>query len=73
MNLIHHAQSFLHTRVVTLLTGSILILALWPLPASPASVLDGQVRIHDPSTIMLCDGKYYTYGTGGTPLVSDDG
>ena len=22
---------------------------------------------------MLCDGKYYTYGTGGTTLVSDDG
>jgi len=35
--------------------------------------LDGQIAIHDPSTIMLCDGKYYTYGTGGSPLVSDDG
>lgn len=35
--------------------------------------LDGQVQIHDPSTIVVCDGKYYTYGTGGTPLVSDDG
>ncbi|OHB64506.1 MAG: glycoside hydrolase [Planctomycetes bacterium RBG_13_60_9] len=44
--------------------------AIW---ASPAFALDGQVRIHDPSTIMLCDGKWYTYGTGGTPLVSDDG
>ncbi|MGQ9635495.1 MAG: arabinan endo-1,5-alpha-L-arabinosidase, partial [Bryobacteraceae bacterium] len=35
--------------------------------------LDGQIRIHDPSTIMFCNGKYYTYGTGGTALVSDDG
>jgi arabinan endo-1,5-alpha-L-arabinosidase len=35
--------------------------------------LDGQVGIHDPSTIVQCDGKYYTYGTGGTGLVSDDG
>jgi arabinan endo-1,5-alpha-L-arabinosidase len=35
--------------------------------------LDGQIGIHDPSTIILCDGKYYTYGTGGSPLVSDDG
>ncbi len=35
--------------------------------------LDGQVGIHDPSTIVVCDGKYYTYGTGGTSLVSDDG
>src|SRR6476660_4510976 len=35
--------------------------------------LDGQVQIHDPSTIIQCDGKYYTYGTGGSSLVSDDG
>jgi arabinan endo-1,5-alpha-L-arabinosidase len=35
--------------------------------------LDGQVQIHDPSTVILCDGKYYTFGTGGTALVSDDG
>jgi arabinan endo-1,5-alpha-L-arabinosidase len=41
--------------------------------ASLAFGLDGQVGIHDPSTIMLCSGRYYTYGTGGTSLVSDDG
>ena len=35
--------------------------------------LDGQVGIHDPSTIVRCDGKYYTYGTGGSSLTSDDG
>jgi arabinan endo-1,5-alpha-L-arabinosidase len=35
--------------------------------------LDGQIQIHDPSTIVRCDGKYYTYGTGGSCLVSDDG
>ena len=35
--------------------------------------LDGQIGIHDPSTVIFCDGKYYTYGTGGTSLVSDDG
>ncbi|NLW84668.1 MAG: family 43 glycosylhydrolase [Phycisphaerae bacterium] len=40
---------------------------------TPALALEGQVGIHDPSTIMKCDGKYYTYGTGGTALVSDDG
>ena len=38
-----------------------------------ALALDGKVGIHDPSTIVLCDGKFYTYGTGGTSLVSDDG
>ena len=41
--------------------------------AAPALALDGQVGIHDPSTVMVCDGKYYTFGTGGTALVSDDG
>ena len=41
--------------------------------ASSVFALDGQIGIHDPSTVILCDGKYYTYGTGGTPLVSDDG
>jgi len=41
--------------------------------ASLALALDGQPGIHDPSTIVLCNGKYYTYGTGGGSLVSDDG
>src|SRR4051812_35612583 len=40
---------------------------------SPVMALDGQIGIHDPSTILFCDGKYYTYGTGGTSLVSEDG
>lgn len=35
--------------------------------------LDGQIGIHDPSTIAQSNGKFYTYGTGGTSLVSDDG
>ncbi|HSP67292.1 MAG TPA: family 43 glycosylhydrolase [Bryobacteraceae bacterium] len=35
--------------------------------------LDGDVGIHDPSTIVVAGGKFYTYGTGGTSLVSDDG
>ena len=33
----------------------------------------GQPYIHDPSTIAECDGKYYTFGTGGGGLISDDG
>ena len=33
----------------------------------------GAPYIHDPSTIMECDGKYYTFGTGGGGLISDDG
>ena len=33
--------------------------------ASLVFALDGQIGIHDPSTIVLCNGKFYTYGTGG--------
>jgi arabinan endo-1,5-alpha-L-arabinosidase len=33
----------------------------------------GKPFIHDPSTIMVCDGKYYTFGTGGGGLISEDG
>ena len=33
----------------------------------------GEPYIHDPSTIMECDGKYYTFGTGGGGLISEDG
>ncbi len=49
---------------ISLALGSITSIAL---------ALDGQIGIHDPSTIVQCNGKYYTYGTGGTSLVSDDG
>ena len=43
--------------------------------ASPVIALEGDPGIHDPSTIMVHQGKFYTYGTGaGLPiLVSDDG
>ena len=62
-----HTLAFLHVRPIMLLMGSV---AIW---APPVFALDGQIQIHDPSTIALCDGKFYTYGTGGTTLVSDDG
>jgi arabinan endo-1,5-alpha-L-arabinosidase len=39
----------------------------------PAFALDGEPYIHDPSTVVFCDGKYYTYGTGGGGLMSEDG
>lgn len=47
----------------------VLLMALSP----AALALDGQVQIHDPSTLVRHGGKFYTYGTGGTTLVSDDG
>jgi len=33
----------------------------------------GKPFIHDPSTVTECDGKYYTFGTGGGGLISKDG
>ncbi len=33
----------------------------------------GSPFIHDPSTIMEDNGKYYTFGTGGGGLISEDG
>lgn len=51
------------------LAGALLLSSLTPL----AFALDGEFRIHDPSTIVLSGGKFYTYGTGGSSLVSDDG
>jgi arabinan endo-1,5-alpha-L-arabinosidase len=33
----------------------------------------GRPFIHDPSTIVECDGKYYTFGTGQGGLISEDG
>ncbi len=41
---------------------------------SPAlAQLAGEPYIHDPSTVIQSDGKYYTFGTGGGGLISDDG
>jgi arabinan endo-1,5-alpha-L-arabinosidase len=43
--------------------------------AAPVFALDGEVQVHDPSTIATEGGRYYTYGTGGgiPVLSSDDG
>jgi arabinan endo-1,5-alpha-L-arabinosidase len=41
----------------------------------PALALDGQPGMHDPSTVIMQDGKFYVYATGGgLPIaISDDG
>ena len=41
--------------------------------ATAAQAQIGEPYIHDPSTLAECDGKYYTFGTGGGGLISDDG
>jgi arabinan endo-1,5-alpha-L-arabinosidase len=51
------------------------ITAVAVLLASPLTALDGDPGIHDPSTVVVHDGKFYSYGTGsGLPMsLSDDG
>jgi len=43
--------------------------------AAPVLALDGQPGLHDPSTVITENGKYYVYATGnGLPVsISDDG
>jgi arabinan endo-1,5-alpha-L-arabinosidase len=67
MKPIRRTRSFLVAGIIMLLMAFI---AVW---AAAPFALDGVVQIHDPSTIMQCDGKFYTYGTGSGALVSDDG
>jgi arabinan endo-1,5-alpha-L-arabinosidase len=45
------------------------------LVVSPSLALDGDTAMHDPSTVVAENGKFYAYGTGaGLPIsVSDDG
>lgn len=47
--------------------------ATFALVSLSAMAQEGKPWIHDPSTIMECDGKYYTFGTGGGGLISEDG
>jgi arabinan endo-1,5-alpha-L-arabinosidase len=44
---------------------------MWLIGSAMAQV--GKPFIHDPSTIAECDGKYYTFGTFGGGLISEDG
>ena len=49
------------------------LVALLSSSAYEAEAQIGEPFIHDPSTIALCDGKYYTFGTGEGGLWSEDG
>src|ERR1035437_1158784 len=41
------------------------LFSLLPVFAAMSSfALDGAIGIHDPSTVAVCDGNYYTFGTG---------
>ena len=51
----------------------ILFIFTFPYFISHVSAQVGAPYIHDPSTIAECEGKYYTFGTGGGGLISEDG
>ena len=59
------------TRLAAAAFGVSAILAAGASPA--AAQLQGETFIHDPSTLTLSDGRYYTFGTRGGGLVSEDG
>ena len=59
MKPIPRTRFFLATRHTMRFLAAI---AVW---ASLPFALDARNQIHDPSTIMKCDGKFYTYGTCG--------
>lgn len=57
-----------------LLTAAVpALLSQVPSNPGPGPALNGEPYIHDPSTVAFCEGKYYTYGTGGGGLISEDG
>lgn len=56
------------------LRATILVISIFPLGGIRGAYAQiGQPWIHDPSTLAECDGKWYTFGTGGGGLVTDDG
>ncbi|MEO8593724.1 MAG: family 43 glycosylhydrolase [Candidatus Solibacter sp.] len=61
---------FLAAAVLLTAAGSALLLFA---QSRPAPALAGEPYIHDPSTIMFSDGKYFTFGTGSGGLMSEDG
>ena len=52
-----------------------LMLMIALLLTAPLAALDGEPGMHDPSTVIVHDGKFYVYATGnGLPIaISDDG
>ncbi len=52
---------------------NIIIFAACMLGSTSVLAQSGTPYIHDPSTIAVCEGKYYTFGTGGGGLISEDG
>lgn len=75
-SLFHHGafvKSLLRAAAILLTAAVPALLAQAPSNPGPGPALNGEPYIHDPSTVAFCEGKYYTYGTGGGGLISEDG
>lgn len=67
--IISHTLSSLLTAALRPMAG----IAVGLLATGSVLAQAGQPWIHDPSTLAECDGRWYTFGTGGGGLVSTDG
>jgi arabinan endo-1,5-alpha-L-arabinosidase len=50
----------MHASIVRLIYATAVLAFL----TTTAHALDGMIGVHDPSTVIMCDGNYYVYGTG---------
>jgi len=66
-----HFNLHLQMNIQESIKTTIAILSI--LTAGTVTAQVGKPFIHDPSTIMECEGKFYTFGTGGGGLISEDG
>jgi arabinan endo-1,5-alpha-L-arabinosidase len=57
----------------SILAATFFLAAAVPTLSAQAPALDGEPYIHDPSTVAFSDGKFFTFGTGGGGLMSEDG
>jgi len=57
-------KNFFNMKRCLLIPKYFLAPVLLALGSATALALEGMIGIHDPSTVAVCDGKYYVFGTG---------